>query len=57
VQAAVSGVVLLRSYVLLGQGDQVSARWFLWGAIVGLSHRAIIEPSFSVLFIFMVNLL
>jgi hypothetical protein len=40
-QAAVSGVILLRSYVLVVQGDRVSARCFLWGAIViGLSHRA-----------------
>jgi hypothetical protein len=46
VQVAVSGVVLLRSYILVVEGDsyaprvRVSARWFLWGAIVGLSHKA-----------------
>jgi hypothetical protein len=33
VQAAGSGVILLRSCVLVVKGDQVSARWFLWGAI------------------------
>jgi hypothetical protein len=52
-QAAIAGVVLLRPYVLVAEGDLISARWFLWGAIaVGLSHRAIIEPSFSVLVYF-----
>jgi hypothetical protein len=40
-QAAVSGVALLRSCVLVVKGDRFSERWFLWRAIVGLSHRAI----------------
>jgi hypothetical protein len=41
VQAIVSGDVLLRSYVFVVQGDRISARWFLWGAIIaGLSPRA-----------------
>jgi hypothetical protein len=41
VQAAVCGVILLGSYILVVKGDHISARWFLWGAIaVGLSHRA-----------------
>jgi hypothetical protein len=31
VQAAVSGVIFLRSYVLVVQGDRFSARWFLGG--------------------------
>jgi hypothetical protein len=39
-QTAVSGVVLLRSYVLVVEGDRISVRWFLWGAIAGLNHRA-----------------
>jgi hypothetical protein len=46
-QAAVSGVVLLRSYVFAVQGDsyaprvRVSARWFLWREIGFGSDRAI----------------